>query len=235
MFWHITEDYEAGIVPEDFPGVLKINPVDTTGKQSFLHKDYRDFGENGNKAFEYFVKRLLSKIHPSRTKYKNEKDYCTKTFDQAFTVSDEAFALLVLDNELHIWNDHIQRKQNKDGANVAPHETGLRKKYVDLYKKSPSGWTKQGKAIYVTLKKQLSELRRQKQESTSRYMDKFWEEAGQRCNRYAVQQPKDTDDKADEWSRLYEQNYMAFTGSEKLLPTSSSNEEVPKVIGMMGI
>ena len=230
----MKEDHKAGIVPEGFPGVLKINPVDATGKESFLHKDYRDFGENGNKVFEYFVKRLLSKIQPNRTKYRNERDYCTKTFDQAFTVSDEAFALLVLDNELHVWNDHLQRRQNDDSANVAPHETGLRKKYVYLYKKSPSGWSEKGKAIYVTLKKQLSELRRHKQESTSRYMNKFREEAGQPCNRYAVRQPQQTDDKTDEWSQLYQQNYMALTGSEKLLPNSSI-EEVPKVIGMMGI
>ena len=65
-------------------------------------------------------------------------------------------------------------------------------------------------------------------------MNQFCEEAGQWCNWSAVQQSQDKDDKTEKWSQLYQQNYMAFTGSEKLLPTSSI-EEVPKVIGMMGI
>ena len=44
-------------------------------------------------------------MDPPWAKYKNEKDYSiNRSFDAAFTISDEALSLLVLDNKLELWN-----------------------------------------------------------------------------------------------------------------------------------
>ena len=182
-----------------------------------FHDDYRDFGENGNEEFEYFVKRLLLRLDPRRTKYRNKKEYCQKPYDTAFTISDEAFALLVLDNDLEVWNKQIELKRTDKDAKIRGR--GFKRKYVQLFKKGPTGWSKKGKAIYAMLKHQLDEVRRQKKESTDKYWNKFCEEAGapgntQQNSGEEVGIQEDDDD--DKWERLYEEHCRSVKLSRQL-------------------
>ena len=60
---------EAGdVVPDLFPGTLVIEP--NKNKDPFLHANYREYRQNGNEEFEYFVKKLLAEINPGRTGFK---------------------------------------------------------------------------------------------------------------------------------------------------------------------
>jgi len=191
---------------------VEINPKDLAGKQLYFHDNYRDFGENGNEEFEYFVKRLLPKLDPRRTKYRNQKEYSQKPYDTAFTISDEAFALLVLDNELEVWNKQFEMKRTNKNATIRGR--GFERKYIKLFKKGTSGWTKKGQAIYATLKRQLKEIRKQKKESTDKYWRKFCEEAGAK---YSAEEEKiEEEDEDEKWERLYEQNCRAVKLSHQL-------------------
>ena len=183
-----SEHKEAGKVPRNFPGVLEIIPRKDGGEQSYLHKNYREFGENGNEELEYFFKNLLPRIDPSRTKYKNKKNYSERSFDASFTVSDEAFGLLVLDNELEVWNRQFEAKQKDPKAKI--HGKEYKKKHVELYQKGPSGWSDEGILLYYQLKDQLREVRKIKRQSTDKYLQKFREEAGAKLPGYSCNQQK---------------------------------------------
>ena len=159
----------------------------------------------------------MPKLDPRRTKYRNKKEYCQKPYDTAFTISDEAFALLVIDNELEVWNKQIEMKRRDKKAQIRGHK--FERKYVKLFKKGMSGWTNQGKAIYAILKRQLKEIRKKKKESTDKYWRKFCEEAGHAPGdmQYSGEEEKTQEDLEDEkWERLYEENCRAVKLSHQL-------------------
>lgn len=167
-----SEHKAAGTLPSNFPGVLEIN----SDSDSIFHEDYREFGENGYEELEFFFKQLLPKISPKRTNYKNKIEHTHRSFDEAFTESDEAFGLLVLDNELDVWNRQFEAKQNNPNAKMRGPE--YQKKYVDQYKKGSTGWSIEGRLAYNMLKLKLKPLRKAKQESTNKYLTKFRDEVG---------------------------------------------------------
>ena len=90
----------------------------------------------------------MPRIYPPQTKYKNQKDYIKHCFDTAFTVSDEAFGLLVLDYKPQGWNQQFEAKL--EGQIHGPE---YQKKDIDLFQKRPSGWSDKAKPIYYTFKK----------------------------------------------------------------------------------
>ena len=103
------------MVPDSFPGVLKMN---TTNKdEPLLPKHYGKYGLEGKEEFEYFVKTLLSEVQPKRTRYKRLRGQ--ETISDRFTASDEAFALIVLDNELHVWDEQIKKKKDRAGRRAS--------------------------------------------------------------------------------------------------------------------
>ena len=55
-----SEHKREGKVPESFPGILQLS-TNLKGTP-LLNKAYRDFGEDGNPEFEYFVRNLLPEI-----------------------------------------------------------------------------------------------------------------------------------------------------------------------------
>ena len=123
------------MVPDTFPGVLKID-ANLKGRP-LLNPEYRDFGTNGNQEFKYFVKYLLSEISPKRTQYKRQ-GCCDKSLSEAFTSTDEAYGLMILDNELHVWNHQIGWKYANQ--KISPKDPLCRKKYTELYQKKHCGW-----------------------------------------------------------------------------------------------
>ena len=170
-----SEHKREGKVPESFPGILQLS-TNLKGTP-LLNKAYRDFGEDGNPEFEYFVRYLLPEICPKRTQYK--KNGCgKKTMSQAFTPTDEAFGLMILDNELHVWNYQVMIKKRKQS--IDPTDARNKKKYTDMYQKKSCGWKDIGLCYYTLLVKEVNEVQKNKQacECEDHYFNKFPHELG---------------------------------------------------------
>ena len=63
----------------------------------------------GMPEFECSVKTLLSEVQPKRTRHKQLGGQ--ETISKCFTTSDEAFALTALVNELHVWDQRIEKRK----------------------------------------------------------------------------------------------------------------------------
>ena len=161
------------MVPDTFPGVLKID-ANLEGRP-LLNPEYRDFGTNGNQEFEYFVRYLLSEISPKRTQYKRQ-GCCDKSLSEAFTSTDEAYGLMILDNELDVWNRQIELK-NKN-LTISPKDPLCRKKYTELYQRKLCGWKDKGMLYYGLLCKEVRKVREEKQMFEQNYLTKFRAEFG---------------------------------------------------------
>ena len=100
-------DKKEDKVPENFPGVLKLNDSFASeimrGNQNhfelLLHDSYRALDSNDEvpPEFEYFYTHLLRHIDPNRTNFKKERK--RRTLSEMYTISDEAFGLLILHNQ----------------------------------------------------------------------------------------------------------------------------------------
>ena len=109
------------MVPDSFPGVLALQEVQENTGQDLLHEDHGRFHQlDGRKWREedlfksdfpeckHFITHLLSRVRPSKTKFNKSKE--NKVVSKCFTPSNEAFALIVLDNELHVWDAQLEKK-----------------------------------------------------------------------------------------------------------------------------
>ena len=109
------------MVPDSFPGVLALQEVQENTGLDLLHDDHGRFHQldvrrrreedrfkSDFPECEYFITHLLSRVRPSKTKFNKSKE--NKVVSECFTPSDEAFALIVLDNELHVWDAQLEKK-----------------------------------------------------------------------------------------------------------------------------
>ena len=158
-----------------------ISPNDE-GK-ALLNKEYRKFGKE---EFEYFIIHLLSRTQPKRTKY-NKHTRPIRSISECFTPSDEAFALLVLDNELHVWEQQLQLE--RDGKKTIK-EMRLGKKYTKGYtnrRGTTCGWSRDGMTYYNKLQTEIRKIRQETVVAEQKYMEKFrrdenWEDVGTTSN-----------------------------------------------------
>ena len=179
---------EAGdVVPDSFPGTLVIEP--NKNKDPFLHANYREYGQNGNEEFEYFVKKLLAEINPGRTGFK--RNSTRRKISECFTPSDEAFALIVLDNELHVWDQQIAKKKE---TGAKGNELRFPKKYCKGCATETNGWSKKGISFFHLLCMEIEKAREEKGSSEDLYMEKFkgGAEANEQTNAH-VQDDSDDD------------------------------------------
>ena len=137
--------------------------------EPLLHKQCRDYG---NAEFEYFMTHLMPHMNPRISRYKTKAQQCERLMSTAFTSSDEAYGLLVLDNELHVWDKQIELKR-KYGRYDRKANPQLTKKYVKLYQKSECGWTRKGIGIYKMLENEVHGIRTNKHDEEMKYMKKF--------------------------------------------------------------
>ena len=107
----VTADKKTdGKIPKSFPGAMAITPNCKTKK--FLDDNYRQYGEDGIEECMHFVEHLSERVNPTQTKFGSAKT--VETISSCFTTSDEAFALMVLDNKLHVWDaQHEKHKTTK--------------------------------------------------------------------------------------------------------------------------
>ena len=94
-------------MPENFPGTLGLVVDPYNEGEMTINPGYRNYSIANNEEFCYFVRRILPAINPKKSNFGKECIY--KTISEMFLVSDEAFALLVLYNELHVWKKNIKQ------------------------------------------------------------------------------------------------------------------------------
>ena len=117
-----------------------------------VHKDYRG-SEEPTEEFKYFVERILPAIAPNRNKFKARKG--KNKLSEIYTVTDEAFGLVMLLNELHCWEECAEKNETDRYG---------KKRFCDGRSGNQKGWSNRGIRIYHRLCKNV-QRRRQKEES----------------------------------------------------------------------
>ena len=118
-------------------------------EKNHLPKDYRRWTEP-TEDFRFFMESIMPAIAPHRCKFHEKKGI--RKLSEIYTVSDEAFGLVVLLNELHCWEEKANEK-----------ETGVigktRKTFVNGRSGNKQGWNIKGVNIYNRICKNLQKRR----------------------------------------------------------------------------
>ena len=161
------------MVPKLFPGVLKTNTA-TNKNWPLLPKRCRRFALEGMPEFECFIKTLLSKVQPKRTKHKKLRGQ--EPISKCFTASDKAFALIVLDNKLNVWDQQMEKKK---GSKCMKSDLRMKKKCMKQQGSSGKcGWLKKGQKINKRLTDKTVAQRKAgwREQDERKWQDKFqWE------------------------------------------------------------
>ena len=115
---------KIGKVPSTFPGTVGLLVSDNNDGIASLVNQYRRYGEEKNEEFYYFVTRILPAINPGADFKRLMKE---KLISDIFSVTDEAFGLIILHNEYHVWVS--QQEEGYTGRNDG---TKLKKQYTDV-------------------------------------------------------------------------------------------------------
>ena len=110
--------------------------------------------------FEYFCDRILSRLRSRDTKYKERKTRVP--LSNIFTASDEAFALLMIYNEIDRW-DNIPDPATLEVMEVTNRrkwKNTVEKKFCSAKRGSCDGWKDDGKKMYNDLVKKIEKLRK---------------------------------------------------------------------------
>lgn len=146
------KDKRVNKVPNNFPGVLRVNDnfkdydLEKVLDTGVLNTGYRKYTTENKvpEEFKYFYENLLCHISKKRTRFKRNKSLLL--LSQIYTVSDEALGLLVLHNKLDTWNRQlVLMEQGKKGR-----ELRLEKRYCDH--SQGTDWSDKGKMMYQALK-----------------------------------------------------------------------------------
>lgn len=145
----ITVDTLKGLVPSGFPGSLGlVEDPDNEGKV-VINPMYRNYSTANNKEFFYFVSRMLPSINPKKVNFGRDCSY--KPISEMFSVSDEAFALLLLYNEHHVWIENMrngeQSVHSEDDGTSDTRKKKKRKRFCDPSSGRKQGWEWKGKKI----------------------------------------------------------------------------------------
>ena len=138
-------------MPDDFPndlGLYNLLPNDNNDDpQATSASSYRT---QCNAHFYYFVTRMLSAVNNKITNFEAKK--ANILFGEIFTVSDEAYALIILINELHVWKEQIKEKKNQNKNN-------LKRKFVSPRSGKKDSWSNEGRIMYNNLCRKIKDLR----------------------------------------------------------------------------
>jgi len=157
----MTEDKERGEIPESFPGVLLLQLND---EKDILQDQYRKLTDietdENNRTIPpevvYFHEKLLPNVKGKKKDWK--KWMGAHLLSEIYSVSEEAFALLIIDNELDMWNKQFVKKEN----GLSGRALRLPKKYCQHDR--GSSWLTEDLLLYDALKVYIG-LRRKTRES----------------------------------------------------------------------
>ena len=161
-----AEDQRKGRVPDGFPGCVGIVREGYVVGDDLLSEDYRKTGGDFSEEFYYFVKRIASSV---RVSCKFEELEEKKLLSKILTVEDKAFALLIIDNEHHVWLKQIEFKQLNPGRKAPRYK----KRYCDCKSGSKNGWTDLGINIYTELCEEVKVRRRNSRDMEENLRERF--------------------------------------------------------------
>ena len=110
--------------------------------------------------FKYFVNRILAAVNVRNTQYHLRKH--NKKISDIFSVSDEAFALLLLFNEFKRWNlkgKKLADKPNSAGILTPDEIKETQKPFTGGNIGDPQGFSLEGRKVYSNLYEQVERLR----------------------------------------------------------------------------
>eukprot|EP00536_Pseudo-nitzschia_multiseries_P018454 jgi/Psemu1/55678/gm1.55678_g len=137
--WYAADSEMAKVLASS-PGTVALN----TDSMEILAKEYRRDGNAANEEFYYFTNFKLRKT----------KD----RISTIFTVTDEAFALMIIDNEYSNWEK--QKQMKLDGTYTTQKKNKIHeKKHWDSKSGSANGWDKEGRKVFTKLCKKIQTLR----------------------------------------------------------------------------
>ena len=87
-----------------------------------LDPEYR----SNNEEFDYFRSQMLSVINPAFNKFGYRQG--RELLSEIYSITDEAFGLLVIYNEHHMWNEQEVMKQNGRKGTMIKNEVILFRK-----------------------------------------------------------------------------------------------------------
>ena len=126
-------------------------PWNPDSEEIVLPENYRRWDEPPME-FRYFVENVIQAVRPNETKF-NELKANTR-ISEIFTVSDEAFALVILLNEYHCWD--------RNGS--------AEKRFVSAKSGNKQGWSVRGLNAYTTL---CTEVKRRRLEECSNELERI--------------------------------------------------------------
>ena len=113
---------------------------DVDDKKNLLPENYRRW-DKPPEEFRYMIENVLQPIRPTTISFRDQK--AQRPLSEIFTVSDEAFGLVILLNEYHCWAGN-----KREG-----------KRFVCAKSGNPQGWTTAGINAYLTLCKNVKQRR----------------------------------------------------------------------------
>ena len=151
FFLKYTDDKKKDKVPYLFPAGLNID--DLINKETIVEPEdtllisYRTVCDDD---FFYFVTRILAAVNASNTTFDSKKT--SILLSDIFSVSDEAYALITLLNECHVWEEQAKDKSERD-------ESKMKRKFVNATSGKKNSWTKEGMKIFHILCNKIAALR----------------------------------------------------------------------------
>ena len=94
-------------MPPKFPGDILVEFEEDENK-NHLPEMYQKW-VTPPPQFVYFMERIMPAIAPYCSEFHKNKGI--KEIGEMYSVSDEAFGLVMLLNELHIWNDKAKKEK----------------------------------------------------------------------------------------------------------------------------
>ena len=216
----MTADTLKGLVPAGFPGTLGLVEDPNNEGKVVINPMYRNYSTANNSEYFYFVTRLLPSINPKKVNFGKECSY--KPISEMFSVSDEAFALLLLYNEHHVWIDNMRNgEQSVDSEDEGTSDTRKKKKrkrFCDPSSGRKQGWEWKGKKLYNTLCKQVRQLRECKSTGESldkMMMERFQLESGSgRCTNEIISATDDDHEEEEYRTEAHRKSLVRVTESD---------------------
>ena len=146
-------------VPRTFPGTMGLR----CGEEELLHPQYRRYDSAESEEFLYFLTRVLSAVNAkAKSEFENKKSILL--ISDIYTTSDEAFALLVLYNEAHVWKqqyDFEARRSNDTTTNGNTKRKAPRyaKRFCDARSGNKQGWSEEGQNVFNALCREVDRRR----------------------------------------------------------------------------
>ena len=143
-------------MPDNFPDKVMIqvsNSADDGTKTYSLPPNYR---KELTPEFKYFVEYIVTALDGQHCNFQTHKRQTD--IDEWFTVSHEAYALLMLYNEFECWNASHQKLKNPDGT-----PKRISKKFTGSNTGDKRGMTSEGLRVYEQLYREITQLRKTEQ------------------------------------------------------------------------